>query len=161
MPKLVRQCWRIWMLVIYLLISNSCQSNTQQQEKQTTRQEQKSHQRKHKKRDQNRYRDRLENLKNSQQAIRQGNIPKNVYDVLTHVRQTGKPLNGYVGGRRFGNFEGHLPRQDVSGQRIDYQEWDVNPKAKGQNRGTERLVTGSDGRAWYTNDHYNSFTEVK
>lgn len=70
-------------------------------------------------------------------------------------------MDGYVGGRRFGNFEGHLPRQDLSGRRIDYQEWDVNPKVQGKNRGTERLVTGSDGRSWYTNDHYNTFIEVK
>jgi guanyl-specific ribonuclease Sa len=34
-------------------------------------------------------------------------------------------------------------------------------KAEGRNRGAERLVTGSDGRAWYTGDHYRTFTEVK
>jgi len=28
------------------------------------------------------------------------------------------------------------------------------------NRGAERIVTGSDGRAWYTGDHYQHFTEM-
>jgi len=29
------------------------------------------------------------------------------------------------------------------------------------NRGPERIVTGSDGRAYYTSDHYTTFTEMK
>ena len=90
-----------------------------------------------------------------------GEIPAKVYKVLDYIRTNGRAPAGYVGGRRFGNFERLLPRQDVSGQRIQYQEWDVNPKKKGRNRGAERLVTGSDGRAWYTRDHYDSFVEVK
>ena len=89
------------------------------------------------------------------------NIPAKVYDVLRYVRQNNRAMSGYVGGRRFGNFEKHLPRQAISGRRIVYQEWDVNPKQRGRNRGTERLITGSDGRAWFTSDHYNTFTEVK
>jgi ribonuclease T1 len=97
----------------------------------------------------------------SENAIQQDHIPQKAINVLAYVRQNGQAQAGYVGGRRFGNFEGHLPRQDIEGRRINYQEWDVNPKKQGRNRGTERLVTSSDGRAWYTNDHYNSFTEIK
>ena len=55
----------------------------------------------------------------------------------------------------------NLPAQDINRNNIQYQEWDVNPKVEGQNRGTERIITGSDGRAWYTEDHYQSFTEIK
>jgi ribonuclease T1 len=88
-------------------------------------------------------------------------IPQKALDVLAYVREHGRAPEGYVGGRRFGNFEQHLPRQSTDGGRIDYREWDVNPRQRGRNRGTERLVTSSDGRAWYTNDHYNSFTEIK
>ncbi|MBO0939737.1 ribonuclease [Fibrella sp. HMF5335] len=88
-------------------------------------------------------------------------IPKKVYDVLAYVRANGRAMDGYVGGRRFGNFENHLPRSSPDGKPIDYQEWDVNPKVPGKNRGTERLITGADGSAWYTNDHYNTFTEIK
>ena len=66
-----------------------------------------------------------------------------------------------MGGRVFQNREGILDKRDASGKKIAYQEWDVNPKKNGVNRGTERLITGSDNRAWYTNDHYKSFKEVK
>jgi hypothetical protein len=41
-----------------------------------------------------------------------------------------------------------LPR----GNGVTYREWDVNPNIKGVDRGGERLVTRSDGSAWYTND---------
>ena len=70
-------------------------------------------------------------------------------------------MPGYVGGRVFSNREKIVPQYDDKGNPIDYQEWDVNPKIEGQNRGTERILTGSDGRAWYTNDHYKSFKEIK
>jgi len=53
-----------------------------------------------------------------------------------------------------------LPRQDSHGAPITYREWDVNPYT-GANRGTERLVTGSDGSAWYTSDHYNTFARIR
>lgn len=92
---------------------------------------------------------------------RNSDIPSKVYDVLDYVKDNGKAKKSYVGGRTFGNREQHLPKKDKSGKRITYQEWDVNPKVKGKNRGTERIVTGSDGRSWYTNDHYNSFKEIK
>ncbi|WP_019988411.1 ribonuclease domain-containing protein [Rudanella lutea] len=90
-----------------------------------------------------------------------GRIPQKALEVLAHIRQYNRAPEGYVGGRRFGNFEGHLPRQSLEGGRIDYREWDVNPRVNGRNRGAERLVTSSDGRAWYTRDHYNTFTEIK
>lgn len=88
-------------------------------------------------------------------------IPQKVYTVLAYVQQQGKPMQGYVGGRRFGNFEHHLDDKDAQGKRIQYQEWDVNRKQQGKNRGAERLVTGSDGKAWYSKDHYATFAEVK
>jgi guanyl-specific ribonuclease Sa len=37
----------------------------------------------------------------------------------------------------------------------------VNPKVEGVNRGTERLITGSDGSAYVTADHYKTFTKVR
>lgn len=93
--------------------------------------------------------------------IRTGNVPTKALQVLKYARENGIAMDGYVGGRRFGNFENLLPKNDASGKRINYQEWDVNPKTQGKNRGTERLITGSDGKAYYTNDHYRSFVEVK
>jgi ribonuclease T1 len=89
------------------------------------------------------------------------NIPAKVYKVLKHIRETGEAPKGYVGGRIFQNRERHLPSKDAQNKKIKYQEWDVNPKKKGKNRGAERLITGSDDKAWYTIDHYATFTEVK
>jgi len=88
-------------------------------------------------------------------------IPQKVYDVLKYIREYNHAMPGYVGGRVFSNREEILPREDNNGNPILYHEWDVNPKVEGQNRGTERIITGSDGRAWYTNDHYQSFKEIK
>ena len=88
-------------------------------------------------------------------------IPQKVFEVLKHIRANNSAPQGYVGGRRFGNFEHNLADKDNTGQKINYQEWDVNPKVGGQNRGAERLITGSDGKAWFTSDHYRSFVEVK
>jgi guanyl-specific ribonuclease Sa len=97
----------------------------------------------------------------SHNGIRQEGIPQKVYTVLQYVRANHQAMDGYEGGRVFTNRERIVPQSDNNGNPIDYQEWDVNPKIRGQNRGTERILTGSDGRAWYTHDHYQSFTEIK
>ena len=94
-------------------------------------------------------------------SIRTGNVPEKAFRVLKYVRENGEAISGYVGGRRFGNFEGLLPKKDASGKRIEYQEWDVNPKIQGKNRGAERLITGSNGKEYYTSDHYGSFLVVE
>ncbi|TDB60789.1 ribonuclease domain-containing protein [Arundinibacter roseus] len=88
-------------------------------------------------------------------------IPAKVYEVLDYVRIHGRAPEGYVGGRKFGNYEKRLPQKTASGQSMNYREWDVNPKVKGKNRGAQRLVTSADGRAWYTKDHYSTFIEIE
>jgi guanyl-specific ribonuclease Sa len=88
-------------------------------------------------------------------------IPQKVYEVLKYIKANHHAMPGYVGGRVFSNREKIVPQFDETGKPIKYQEWDVNPKVQGQNRGAERILTGSDGRAWYTNDHYKSFKEIK
>ena len=88
-------------------------------------------------------------------------IPVYARDTLAYIRQHAFAPPGYVGGRIYGNYEGQLPRYNSRRKRIEYREWDVRPKAEGRNRGAERLVTGSDGRVWYTADHYHTFLEVK
>ncbi len=90
-----------------------------------------------------------------------GDIPQKVLNVLAYVRENGRAPEGYQGGRKFGNFEKHLPIKDDAGNPMKYQEWDVNPKKKGKNRGAERLITSENKRAWYTRDHYDSFTEIE
>jgi guanyl-specific ribonuclease Sa len=55
-----------------------------------------------------------------------------------------------------------LPKTDANGKPITYKEYDVNPApAAGQTRGAERMVIGSDGKTYYTTDHYKTFTEIK
>lgn len=88
-------------------------------------------------------------------------IPAKVYEVYSYIKLHHQAPEGYVGGRRFGNYEKRLPQTDGSGRKINYQEWDVNPHLQNKNRGAERIITGSDGRAYYTSDHYQSFTEIK
>ncbi|GGD78270.1 hypothetical protein GCM10011514_47860 [Emticicia aquatilis] len=95
------------------------------------------------------------------QSNKQGKVPQKVYEVLKYIKENGEAPDGYVGGRKFGNYEKQLPQKDDNGQRINYQEWDVNPKKQGRNRGAERLVTGSDGRAYYTKNHYKTFIEIE
>ena len=95
------------------------------------------------------------------QVAPQDAIPVHARETLTYIRQHGYAPPSYVGGRVFGNYEGLLPRYDTRRKRIEYREWDVRPKAEGRSRGAERLVTGSDGRAWYSADHYRTFIEAK
>jgi guanyl-specific ribonuclease Sa len=95
------------------------------------------------------------------QAAPQDPIPVHAREALGYIRKHGYAPPGFVGGRVFGNYEGQLPRYDARRKRIEYREWDVRARAEGRNRGAERLVTGSDGRAWYTADHYRTFIEAK
>jgi ribonuclease T1 len=88
-------------------------------------------------------------------------LPEKVITVLRYIKANNRAMDGYVGGRVFTNRERALPMEDAQGNTIMYREWDVNPKVQGQNRGKERICTGSDGRNWYTNDHYRTFTEIK
>jgi ribonuclease T1 len=83
-------------------------------------------------------------------------IPGKALDTLRTVQRTGAPPPGYVGGRVFKNAEGRLP----AGGR--YREYDVDPApGVGGRRNAERLVVDeSTGKAWYTDDHYGSFTEI-
>lgn len=68
---------------------------------------------------------------------------------------------GTKGAVTFRNSEGRLPAVGAGGGRVVYQEWDVNPKKNGQGRDAERIVTGNDGSAWYTLDHYETFTRIR
>ena len=88
-------------------------------------------------------------------------VPAKVGKVLRHIDEYQRPPEGYEGGRPFGHHEGLLPKRDAQGRPTHYQEWDVNPKIPGKNRGPERLVTGSDGSAYYTPDHYRSFIKIR
>ena len=57
-----------------------------------------------------------------------------------------------IGGGRFGNYEGLLP----DGK---YTECDIDTDGA-SGRGAKRLVFSTDGRYFYTDDHYETFAEV-
>ncbi len=59
-----------------------------------------------------------------------------------------------IGGDRFGNYEGILP--EAEGR--TWRECDIN--YAGGYRGAERIVYSNDGLIYYTNDHYESFTQL-
>lgn len=92
-------------------------------------------------------------------------VPQRVRDTLAHIDAGDWPAAanapGTHGGDPFGNNEGRLPAKTPAGKSIHYKEWDVNPKKQGQGRDAERIVTGDDGSAWYTLDHYSHFTRIR
>lgn len=57
-----------------------------------------------------------------------------------------------IGGDRFGNREGLLPKGN-------YYECDINTLGA-NSRGAERLVWDDQGNIYYTNDHYESFEQL-
>jgi guanyl-specific ribonuclease Sa/uncharacterized protein YukE len=91
-------------------------------------------------------------------------VPQDAQNALNEIDKGDWPPEDIRGGGTFQN-DGRgggevLPRQEPNGTPITYQEWDVN--AAGPNgRDAERIVTGSDGSAYYTNDHYNTFTNMR
>ncbi|WP_433661835.1 ribonuclease domain-containing protein [Nocardia sp. CA-128927] len=98
-------------------------------------------------------------------ASRAPGVPANAYDTLREIDAGRWPDSanapGTKGGDRWMNRAGTLAAKDGSGKPISYQEWDVNPKQRGRSRDAERIVTGSDGSAWYTGDHYETFTRMR
>jgi guanyl-specific ribonuclease Sa len=81
-------------------------------------------------------------------------VPQKAHDTLAHIRKTGSPPKGYAGGRVFQNREGKLPKGG------SYREYDVDPRGPG-GRNAERIVVDEKaGKAWYTGDHYGSFTPM-
>lgn len=92
-------------------------------------------------------------------------VPDRAYVTLAEIDAGRWPDSanapGTKGGERWMNREGTLPRTDAAGRSITYREWDVNPKQRNRSRDAERIVTGSDGTAWYTGDHYETFTRMR
>jgi ribonuclease T1 len=66
-------------------------------------------------------------------------------------------LPGHKGGKIWNNRKGKLPDAAPGA----YREWDVNPNLPGVDRGTDRIVTGKDGSAYFTNDHYETFIQMR
>ena len=60
-----------------------------------------------------------------------------------------------IGGDRFGNYEGLLPK--APGR--TWTECDIDTLGK-SSRGAKRIVFSNDGLIFFTDDHYESFTQL-
>ena len=60
-----------------------------------------------------------------------------------------------IGGSHFGNYEGLLP--DARGR--SWTECDIDTLGK-RSRGAKRIIFSNDGLIYYTDDHYESFTQL-
>ena len=88
-----------------------------------------------------------------------GRLPKNFITKkeAEKLGWEGGPVSDYydggaIGGSHFGNYEKLLPDGD-------YKECDIDTNGT-KGRGAKRLVFSSDGKYYYTDDHYESFHEV-
>lgn len=88
-----------------------------------------------------------------------GSLPEN-FITKSEARKLGweggsvqKYLDGAaIGGDKFGNREGILPKADGR----QYYECDIDTDGE-SSRGAKRLVFSNDGLVYYTEDHYESF----
>ncbi|MGX8703523.1 MAG: ribonuclease domain-containing protein, partial [bacterium] len=58
------------------------------------------------------------------------------------------------GGEYFGNYEGLLPRKKAR----KWYECDAN--YRGKSRGAERVIYSTDGLYYYTDDHFQTYTQM-
>lgn len=91
-------------------------------------------------------------------------IPKESQEVIQSIRESGVIAQGGVRGpavpEEFANDGRNgspiLPRGTASDP-ITYREWGTIPDPANPKPGGERIVTGSDGSAYYSPDHYKTF----
>ena len=84
---------------------------------------------------------------------------KKIEKVYAEAKRTNynSTLKGYKGASEFKNTKKILP----SGKSEKYVEFDLDPKIKGVKRNMERIVIEKNsGRAYYTNNHYETFVEI-
>jgi len=90
----------------------------------------------------------------AEHAVPIGPASEGAWSTLSRVDVKGSPFPGHKGGSIFRNRDGALPATPG----VTYREWDVNANTLGVDRDAERIVTGSNGSAYWTRDHYVSFT---
>ncbi|NLG26483.1 MAG: ribonuclease N [Chloroflexi bacterium] len=87
-------------------------------------------------------------------TVRVADLPDQSLDTLGLI-SNGGPFPYRQDGAVFQNREGLLPAQP-SGY---YHEYTVDTPGS-RDRGARRIVTGSQGELYYTDDHYDSFRRV-
>ncbi|MFG1623144.1 ribonuclease domain-containing protein [Kribbella sp. NPDC049227] len=81
-------------------------------------------------------------------------LPKEAQDTLKLI-DAGGPYPYSRDGVVFGNLEKILPKHD----RGYYHEYTVKTPGE-KDRGARRVVTGTGGERYYTDDHYESFRRI-
>lgn len=82
-------------------------------------------------------------------------LPPEARETLALIRQGG-PFPYARDGITFGNREGALPRK----RRGYYHEYTVKTPGV-RTRGARRIIWGSGGEYYYTDDHYNHFRRIR
>lgn len=88
-------------------------------------------------------------------TIAAADLPPEARETLALIR-AGGPFPYRKDGSTFMNREGRLPAKP----RGHYREYTV-PTPGARDRGARRIVTGRDGEAYYTDDHYRSFRRIR
>jgi RHS repeat-associated protein len=94
----------------------------------------------------------------------QSAVPQRARDVVRYAKsnngaaQPGYYSSPWANRPKIGHQQ--LPSYDKSGNLIRYTEYDVR-RYTGFGRGAERVVIGSDGRSYYTANHYRTFVRIK
>jgi ribonuclease T1 len=83
-------------------------------------------------------------------------LPPEASTTVARIRAGGPFPFPHNDGVVFHNAEHHLPREPDGW----YHEYTV-PTPDSDDRGERRIITGRDGRYWYTGDHYASFQQVE
>lgn len=92
------------------------------------------------------------------------NVPPHVRELLEHTdSHRGRPPQGYADGGEYRNHPtqpgGQLLPRVQDGSAVDYTQYDVYPD--GVDRGRARMVVGSDGSAYFSNDGCKTFTRIR
>jgi len=82
-------------------------------------------------------------------------LPSEAKHTLSLIKQGG-PFPYAKDGITFGNREGRLPRHP----RGYYREYTVKTPGS-RDRGARRIIAGSRGELYYTDDHYETFKQIK
>src|SRR5206468_1393255 len=82
-------------------------------------------------------------------------LPREASATVARIRAGGPFPFPHNDGVVFHNAEHHLPREPDGW----YHEYTV-PTPNSADRGERRIITGRDGRYWYTGNHYASFQQV-
>lgn len=88
-------------------------------------------------------------------AVALSSLPSQARQTITLIRTGGPFPYPHNDGVVFHNYEHVLPDEPAG----YYHEYTVPTPGSGD-RGARRIVTGKDGRFWYTGDHYDTFRQV-